>query len=84
MLHGLGEHAPADTICDAEGRPTLDTALFYGNTSGDPAPGALLPLGGPRFGYKGYALAMLSEVAATLMAGDSPEATTGRGNILRS
>ena len=82
VLHGLGKPAPADAICDADGQPTVDTALFYGGPAGDPAPGGLLPLGGTQFGHKGYALAMLSEVAATLMAGDSPAATTGRGNNL--
>ena len=82
MLHGLGKPAPADAICDAEGQPTTDTALFYGGPGGDPAPGALMPLGGPQFGHKGYALGLLSEVAATLLAGDNTDATTGRGNNL--
>ena len=32
--------------------------------------GTLLPLGGPTFGHKGYALAILVEAMATLLAGD--------------
>ena len=82
VLHGSGEPAPSDSITDAQGRPTTDTALFYGGADGDPAPGYLLPLGGALFGHKGYALALLSECLSTILAGDRSEVSEDRGNNL--
>lgn len=81
VLHGAGEPAPPDAICDSEGTPTTDTSLFYG----DPPriqPGALLPLGGAMSGHKGYALGLLSEVMATILAGDRTETSVDRANNL--
>ena len=41
-------------------------------------PGFLLPLGGERYGHKGFALGLLADVAATLMSGDESGDTEGR------
>lgn len=82
VLHGAGQPAPVDTIADAEGRITTDTALFYGGVDGNPAPGTLLPLGGALSGHKGYALALLSECMSTVLAGDRSDVGEGRGNNL--
>ena len=42
-------------------------------------PGFLVPLGGEHHGHKGFALGLLADVAATLMAGDDCDDTNGRG-----
>ena len=82
VLHEGGAPAPPDTICDADGTPTTDTRLFYGDPSADLEPGALLPLGGQLFGHKGYALGLLSECMATILAGDRTDIAEGRANNL--
>jgi LDH2 family malate/lactate/ureidoglycolate dehydrogenase len=64
-LKNRGAAAPAGVLRDAEGNPTLDPNALYV----DP-PGALQPLGGKDFGHKGTAMGILSEVMATLLAGD--------------
>ena len=68
---------PPDTLCDATGRMSSDPEDLYS----DP-PGFLLPLGGERFGHKGSALALLAEVAATLLSGDATDDADDRGNNL--
>ncbi len=50
---------------DASGIGTDEPAVLYGQPRG-----TLLPLGGPLFGHKGYAMAILVEAMATLLAGD--------------
>ena len=82
LMQGEGRLAPEGTICDASGVPTTDPHLFYGGPDGDPAPGGLLPLGGQLFGHKGYALGLLSECLATIMAGDDSASPQGRANNL--
>ena len=62
------EGLPRDSLLDAEGRMSCDPADLYT----DPR-GSLLPLGGERFGHKGYALGLLADVAAVLMSGDSSD-----------
>jgi LDH2 family malate/lactate/ureidoglycolate dehydrogenase len=64
-LKNRGAPAPAGVLRDAQGNPTLDPNALYA----DP-PGALQPLGGEDFGHKGTAMGILSEVMATLLAGD--------------
>jgi LDH2 family malate/lactate/ureidoglycolate dehydrogenase len=56
---------PPGVLQDADGNPTDDPAVLYGRPRG-----TLLPLGGPAFGHKGYALGILVEAMATLLAGD--------------
>ena len=82
VLQAAGKPAPAGTICDADGLPTTDPALFYGQPGGSPAPGFLLPLGGAEFGHKGYALGLLSECMATILSGDRTDVAAGRANNL--
>ena len=65
---------PPDVLCDAQGHMSRDPEDLYT----DP-PGFLLPLGGERYGYKGFALGLLADVAATLMSGDESGDTGGRG-----
>lgn len=72
-----GLQAPPDALQDAAGNPSTDPAALYA----DP-PGTLLPLGGERFGHKGYALGLLVEVLATLAAGDEIEDHERWGNNL--
>jgi hydroxycarboxylate dehydrogenase B len=55
-----GVPVPADCIIDAQGRPTTDPRVFYGNP-----PGAILPIAG----HKGYGLAVLCEVLAGALTG---------------
>lgn len=64
---------PPDALCDAQGRMSYDPEDLYT----DP-PGFLLPLGGEHHGHKGFALGLLADVAATLMAGDDSDDTEGR------
>jgi uncharacterized oxidoreductase len=60
----LGRRLPAGVLQDPAGKPTDDPAVLYSNPRG-----TLLPLGGESFGHKGYALAVLVETMATLLAG---------------
>lgn len=60
-----GQRLPAGVLQDPDGNPTDDPAVLYGRPRG-----TLLPLGGAEFGHKGYALAILVEAMATLLAGD--------------
>lgn len=68
-------HFPAETLLDAEGRPTTDPNAFFT----DPA-GTLLPLGGIAAGHKGYALGLLVEALTSALAGHGrADAPTGWG-----
>jgi uncharacterized oxidoreductase len=77
VLRNLGAEAPPDTLLDPEGRPTTDPSVLYR----DP-PGSILPLGGARLGYRGFALGLLVEALATLLAGDDTEDPGRTGNNL--
>jgi uncharacterized oxidoreductase len=77
LLRDRGLPAPPDTVIDAQGMPTTDPHALYANP-----PGALLPLGGMRLGYKGFALALLVEVLAGTLAGDAILDRTLVGNNL--
>jgi len=64
-----GVPVPDGCLIDAQGRPTNDPKVFYGNP-----PGAILPFGG----HKGYGLAMIAEMLAGALTGSScsnPNAT---------
>lgn len=65
LLRNLGQQMPPDTLLDSDGRPTTDPGVLYGDV-----PGTILPLGGSRLGYRGFALALLAESFATILAGD--------------
>jgi LDH2 family malate/lactate/ureidoglycolate dehydrogenase len=58
-----GLSVPDGVLRDAAGNPTTDPAVLYAEPCG-----TLQPLGGDQ-GYKGFALALLAEVMATLLVG---------------
>jgi len=74
-----GEPAPPDSIVDGEGNPTVDVEEYYG-----PPPGAMLPLGFPVTGHKGFGLAVIVDVLAGALsgAGCSREDPPETGNAL--
>jgi LDH2 family malate/lactate/ureidoglycolate dehydrogenase len=63
-LASEGKKFPGCWVVDAEGQPTDDPAVVFG----DP-PGALLPMGGIDHGHKGYALGLLVEALTGGLAG---------------
>ncbi len=79
LFRNRGEPVPEGFIIDAEGAPTTDVEKFYG-----PPGGALLPLGFPGTGHKGFGLAVAVDILAGALSGagcsrqDPPEA----GNAL--
>jgi LDH2 family malate/lactate/ureidoglycolate dehydrogenase len=76
-LRELGETAPHGALQDAQGVPTDDPHVLYGEP-----PGTILPLGGPAFGHKGYALAVLVEAMTTVLCGEDASDATRFGNNL--
>ncbi len=72
-LRNRGLAAPDGMLRDAEGRPTTDPETLYRSPRG-----AIQPLGGP-IGYRGTALAMLAEVLAALLSGESIDDPTRVG-----
>ena len=77
LWRDTGREVPPDALCDADGHMSSDPEDLYS----DP-PGFLLPLGGERFGHKGSALALLAEMAATVMAADAIDDVDGRAQNL--
>jgi uncharacterized oxidoreductase len=64
-LHrNLGTPAPPDRLIDAKGQPTTDVAAYYG-----PPPGAMLSLGFPGAGHKGFGLAVMVDLLAGALSG---------------
>jgi len=63
-LRNRGEAAPPDTLIDAEGNPTADVEAYYATP-----PGAMLPLGFPVTGHKGFGLAVVVDVLAGALSG---------------
>lgn len=63
-LHREGGKLPADWVIDAEGRPTNDPAVLFGEPKG-----TILPLGGIDSGHKGYGLSLLVEALTGGLAG---------------
>jgi hydroxycarboxylate dehydrogenase B len=76
-MHELGLPVPEGAVQDAAGRPTTEAGALYSTP-----PGTILPLGGSRFGHKGFALGLLVEVLATLLAGDESADVARYGNNL--
>ena len=64
-LRNIGDAAPPETLLDASGAESRDANVLYA----DP-PGTIMPLGGFRLGHRGFALGLLVEAFATLLAGD--------------
>jgi hydroxycarboxylate dehydrogenase B len=77
LLRDLGLEAPPDTLLDADGRPTTDARVLYGES-----PGAIVPLGGERLGHRGFALGLLVESLATVLTGDDTAELSRVGNNL--
>jgi uncharacterized oxidoreductase len=67
---------PDNAVLDAEGKATVDPAVFYG-----PPKGAILPLGGD-FGYKGFALSIMVAILGGTLAGSAIDDETVFGNGL--
>jgi len=57
-----GEELPEGWVVDSEGRPSRKAEDLYSG-------GALLPLGGPVQGYKGYGLSLMVDVLAGALSG---------------
>ena len=74
-LRTLGQPAPAGALQDAEGGPTDDPADLYKQPRG-----TILPLGGPVFGHKGYALGLLVEAMTTVLCGEDSTDNSRFGN----
>ncbi len=62
VRRNTGERLPENWVVDKDGQPTRDAEDLY-------AGGALLPLGGPVQGYKGYGLSLMVEVLAGALSG---------------
>jgi uncharacterized oxidoreductase len=78
VLHHEGKPAPPDWLIDHDGRPTTDTAEFYGRPAG-----ALLPLGGS-VGYKGHGLGLLLDVLCGSLSGQGavrPDLQPGHNGV---
>lgn len=60
VLAEKGEPAPENSIIDADGHPTTDASVMFGER-----PGALLPFGA----HKGYALGVVAELLAGVLSG---------------
>ena len=65
---------PAGLIIDSEGRPSTNPADFYG-----PPLGAILPLGGPFLGHKGFGLSVMLDVFCGVLSGSG----VGRDDLPR-
>jgi len=76
-LRDQGLQAPPDTLINPGGVPTLDPGVLYT----DPR-GAIMPFGGERLGHRGFALGLLVEAMATLVAGEETSDNTRVGNNL--
>ena len=64
LRRNRGEQTPDGWLLDAEGRPTNDPNLLYG----DP-PGSILPLGGATAGHKGYGLNVAMGMLGGILSG---------------
>ncbi len=84
VARAAGKPLPPDAIVDSAGHPSRDAEAFY-------AGGALLPLGGPLGGHKGYglglasallgALGMIGDGDPTLVGAAPPDSTDARGRV---
>ena len=79
IFRNLGTPVPPDRIIDAAGHPTTDVEAYYG-----PPQGAMLPLGHPTVGHKGWGLGAIVDILSGALsgAGCSQEAPPRSGNAL--
>jgi len=75
-----GKNLPEGCIQDPDGNPTTDPKTFYG-PNGE-CLGTILPLGSPRFGHKGYGLAMMMDILGGILGGDDSTVDHVRSNGL--
>ena len=64
LLRNTGELAPLHSVIDALGNLTREAKAFYG-----PPEGAILPLGFPVSGHKGYGLSVLVDILSGALSG---------------
>lgn len=64
VAYQKGESVAEGLIIDGHGRPSTNPADFY-----DPPVGAILPLGGPLLGHKGYGLSVMIDVFCGVLSG---------------
>ena len=74
-----GKHVPEGWILDGDGTPTTEPRDFYGTGENERA-GALLPVGGPRSGYKGFGLNMAVEALSGILSGSGSAVEGARGS----
>jgi uncharacterized oxidoreductase len=74
-----GKPVPDGWILDGDGAATNDPRDFYG-TGGNERQGALLPVGGPDSGYKGFGLNMAVEALAGILSGSGSAVEGARGS----
>ena len=74
-----GKELPEGNVIDHVGEPTRDVEAYYG-----PPAGAILPLGFPQSGHKGYGLSIVVDIlsGALSRAGCSKEHPSKTGNAL--
>jgi uncharacterized oxidoreductase len=72
VARAKGAELPAGAIQDREGRASRNPEAFYTG-------GALLPLGGPTSGHKGYGFGFAAALLGGLAMIDDPEPLPGRG-----
>lgn len=73
-----GTPVPPGDIIDGDGHPSTDARDFYG-TGDNPRPGALLPVGGPVGGYKGFGLNLAIELLSGALSGAGTAVAGPRG-----
>lgn len=64
VAHQKGESVPEGMIIDGEGNPSTNPADYYNKPYG-----AILPLGGPLLGHKGYGLSVMLDVFCGMLSG---------------
>ena len=64
VSHQKGEQVPEGLIVDGHGRPSTDPADYYNKPYG-----AILPLGGPLLGHKGFGLSVMIDVVCGILSG---------------
>lgn len=65
VAYQKGEQVPPGMIIDGHGRPSTNPGDYYH----DPA-GAILPLGGPLLGHKGYGLSVMIDTFCGIVSGN--------------
>ena len=64
VSHQKGEQVPEGLIIDGHGNPSTDPADYYSKPYG-----AILPLGGPMLGHKGFGLSVMIDVVCGILSG---------------